>query len=119
MHRFEFSPGFRSRVSSCEFPLGFLGTLEGLLTLVVLLPSWPCRLCGVVAFVALLPLWPCRLCGVVAFVALLPLWSVVAFVVLEPVVVRWSLCGPVAGVTCCSPCGLVLESLRVVELPQA
>ncbi len=66
-----------------------------------------------------MPLWRGCLCGLVVFVALLPLWSVVAFVVLEPVVARWSICDLVAGVACCSPCGLVLESLRVVELPQA
>jgi hypothetical protein len=36
---------------------------------------------------------------------------------LELVVARWSLCGLLAGVACCSPCGLVLESLHVVELP--
>ena len=29
------------------------GLIEGVSTLVVLLPSWPCFLCGVVAFVAL------------------------------------------------------------------
>ena len=56
----------------------------------------------IITFVVLWPLWPCHLCGVVAVVALLSLWSVVDFVVLGPVVARWSLCGLVAGVACCS-----------------